>query len=64
MGNLTGEKNLLTQHMVKSISDTLKEYVEEYPCSQLQVADVREVMAKIIDYLDIADVTGFNPWER
>jgi len=64
MGNLTGEKNLLTQHMVKSISDTLKEYVEENPSSKLQVADVREVMSRIIDYLDIADITGFNPWEQ
>lgn len=64
MEELAGEKDVLTKQMIQSISNTLKEYSEQYPSSKLQVKDVREVMTKIIDYMDIADITGFNPWEN
>ena len=64
MESLKSEKEILTQHLVQSISDVLKDYSEQYPCSKLSVSDVRGIIAKIIDYLDIAEITGFNPWER
>ena len=60
--NLQGEKNLLAQKLVEGLSDRLKEYATENPDSQLKVEDVREVLVKIIDYLDIAEVSGFSPW--
>lgn len=64
MENRAVEKKLLTQQLVKSVTDSLKEYAEHYPQSKLQVDDVREVMAHIIDYLDIVEITGFRPWEH
>ncbi len=64
MEELAGEKDVLTKQLIQSISETLKDYAEKNPRSKLQVEDVREVMTKIIDYMDIADITGFNPWEN
>ncbi len=64
MESITVEKKILTQKLITSVTDSLKEYAEYYPHSQLQVNDVREVMAQIIDYLDIVDITGFKPWEH
>ena len=64
MEELAGEKDVLTKQLIQSISETLNDYAEKNPRSKLQVEDVREVMTKIIDYMDIADITGFNPWEN
>ena len=64
MQGLQGEKNLLAQKLVEGISERLKEYAVEHPASELRIEDVREVLVKIIDYLDIAEISEFGSWKE
>ncbi|MFH1068672.1 MAG: hypothetical protein V1794_03525 [Candidatus Glassbacteria bacterium] len=64
MASGSDEKARLAQLLCESISKTLNQYAGQNPGSGLRVDDVREILTRIIDYLDIADITGFGPWKK
>ena len=63
MSGPQSEKAEITRRLCASISKTIHDYALEHPDTMLEVADVREILVKIIDYIDISDITGFTRWE-
>ncbi len=63
MSAVSREKAEITQRICESISRAVRQYAEEHPQTELGVNDIREILVKIIDYLDITDITGFSRWQ-
>ncbi len=63
MAGTAEEKQELTRLICDSISRSLHDYAGDHPESDMEVADIREILTKIIDYIDIADISGYGPWK-
>lgn len=53
----------ITRRLCIAVSQTLNQYAAERPDTTLELDDIREILLKIIDYIDITDITGFPKWE-
>ncbi len=63
MSSAQSEKAEITRRLCDAISQTVRQYAEQHPGTQLGLEDIREILVKIIDYLDITDITGFSHWQ-
>ncbi|MCE5269908.1 hypothetical protein LLH00_01335 [bacterium] len=63
MSSQQSEKAEITRLLCDAISQTVRQYAEQHPGTQLGLEDIREILVKIIDYLDITDITGFSHWK-
>ncbi|MBN2289512.1 MAG: hypothetical protein JXQ83_09290 [Candidatus Glassbacteria bacterium] len=64
MAGKNEEKTEMTSLLVNAIANTINDYAVRHPATGLTVQDIREVLVKILDYLDISEITGYGPWKK
>jgi len=58
------EKAEMTRLLAEAIAVTINNYAARHPTTKLTIKDIREVLVKILDYIDISDITGHGPWKE
>jgi hypothetical protein len=57
------EQAEFTTRLCAAVSRTISEYAQEHPDTHLTLDDIRGILVKIIDYIDITDITGYGRWK-
>ena len=58
------EKTRMTQLLTETIAKSINDYAVQHPATKLTVQDVREILLKIVDYIDISEISGYGPWKE
>jgi hypothetical protein len=64
MAELEKEKEEMTRLLAEGVATAINSYAVRHPKTGLTVKDVREVLLKIVDFIDISEITGHGPWKE
>ena len=58
------EKAEMTRLLAEAIAKSINNYAVQHPATKLTVQDIREILLKIVDYIDISEISGYGPWKE